>query len=243
MASRLSYIVASTPRTGSYLLCEGLEASGLAGRPTEVFSPNFQGIWCRRWGLSQIPDFADYFHAAVRHGTTPNGVYGLKIHWMHLEKLALQAGFVGRYEDVLDHLFPSSLYIHIVRRDRRAQALSYYRASITNEWWRIEGVVNEQSNGRSPVFHAGTILALENDLARQEGAWNEYFCERNLTPLVVEYEALSADYCAQVARVLSFLGLDSSAAFTIPPPRLVRQSDALSSSWRKLLDNLEAQHD
>jgi trehalose 2-sulfotransferase len=238
MTSKLSYIVASTPRTGSYLLCEGLEKSGIAGRPTEAFSPDFQGIWQRRWGMGQDVGFAEYLQAAIRYGTTSNGVYGLKIHWMHVEKLAAQAGFAGAYDEILDHLFPASRFVHIIRQDRRAQALSYYRALVTNEWWQIEGIENDQSNGANPVFNASAILALERQLLRQDEAWNEYFRKRNLEPLVVEYEVLASDYHAQVARVLSFLGLDSSVAFALCLPRLVRQSDALSSSWRSLLDNV-----
>ena len=37
---------------------------------------------------------------------------------------------------VLEFLFPSARYINIVRRDRRAQAISYYRALLSNEWVR-----------------------------------------------------------------------------------------------------------
>ena len=51
MTPERSYIVASAPRTGSYLLCEGLETTGVAGRPTEVFSPHFQEVWRNRWEL------------------------------------------------------------------------------------------------------------------------------------------------------------------------------------------------
>jgi LPS sulfotransferase NodH len=217
-----------------------LETSGIAGRPTEVFSPEFQGIWRKRWGLSESAGFSEYLQAAERHGTTSNGVYGLKIHWMHVSELADQACFAGDCDEILAHLFPGSRFVHVVRRDRRAQALSYYRALVTNEWWRIEGIDNDQSRSARPVFHADTILALESELARQDEGWQQYFRERRLRPLVVEYEALSRDYQRQVARVLSFLGLDPSVARLLPPPRLVRQSDALTSRWRRLLDDVSS---
>ena len=38
-AAAVTYIVASTMRTGSYLLCEGLEATRRAGHPREIFWP------------------------------------------------------------------------------------------------------------------------------------------------------------------------------------------------------------
>jgi trehalose 2-sulfotransferase len=33
----VSYLVCATPRSGSTLLCEGLKATGVAGRPEEYF--------------------------------------------------------------------------------------------------------------------------------------------------------------------------------------------------------------
>ena len=232
--------MASSPRTGSYLLCEGLETTGIAGRPTEVFSPEFQGIWRRRWALGSAPHFSEYLAAAIQHGTTSNGVYGLKIHWMHVDALAKQAGYSADSAGVLERLFPSAAYIRVIRRDRRAQALSFYRARATNEWWRIDGVRNDQSNGCRPVFDARAILALEGELARQDEAWDQYLHERGIDPMILEYETLVQNYRAEVARVLEFLGLDPAAAGAIPPPRLVRQSDGLTDQWRQLLE--EALH-
>jgi trehalose 2-sulfotransferase len=237
MTAERRYIVASTPRTGSYLLCEGLETTGVAGRPTEVFSPHFQEIWCRRWALGPAPRFQDYLAVALRHGTTSNGIYGLKIHWMHVGVLAMQANFRGDSTGVLDHLFPGAVYVRMIRRDRRAQAISYFRARVTNEWWRIDGVRNDQSYGCQPVFNPSAILALEQELINQDLEWHLYFRARGIEPLIVEYESVVRDYRGQVARVLEFLGLDSSMALAIPPPRLVRQADGLTHEWRRLLDN------
>jgi LPS sulfotransferase NodH len=237
MTPERSYIVASAPRTGSYLLCEGLETTGVAGRPTEVFSPHFQEVWRNRWELGPAPRFQDYLGAAIRHGTTPNGVYGLKIHWMHVGILAMQADFRGDSTGVLDYLFPGSAYVRMVRGDHRAQAISYFRARVTNEWWRIDRVTNDQSYGCQPVFNPSAILALEQELINQDIEWGRYLRARGIEPLIVEYESILRDYRGEVARVLEFLGLDASVARTIPPPRLVRQADSLTHHWRRLLDN------
>lgn len=237
-ASCKSYIIASSPRTGSYLLCEGLEACGVAGRPTEVFSPEFQGIWRHRWGLPGDVGFDSYFDCALRHGTTANGVYGLKIHWMHVDRLARQAGRPDAGDAIIEDLFPSARFVHIVRRDRRAQAISYFRAVETNEWWRIEGICNTQSNGASATFDADAIFRLEAQLAWQEAQWRLYFEQRRMRPLVIEYEVLASDYRGQVARVLKYLGLDPSVSRRLSEPRLVRQADETTRRWRELLDEL-----
>jgi LPS sulfotransferase NodH len=215
------------------LLCEGLEATDVAGRPTEVFSPEFQYVWRDRWGLAQDCGFTAYFAAAVRHGTTPNGVYGLKIHWMHVWRLA---SWAGMGDGVLDRLLPGTRFVHITRRDRRAQALSWHRAQSTNEWWRIEGVANRQRNGLTPELDVAAVLSLERNLLAQDEAWEAYFRAREIAALQVTYEALVADYRGEVARVLDYLGLEATAARRLPPPRLTRQADAITAGWRRLVE-------
>lgn len=233
MITRQSYIVAATPRTGSSLLCEGLEATGIAGCPAEVFAPDFRGRWYKYWLLSQSASFSDYLDAAFRHGTTNNGMYGLKIQWMHIAVLARKLSFVGNSDDVLESLFPDAAFVNIVRRDRRAQALSWFRAITTNEWWRFKG---DQKTPIEPIFDGDTVRTLEAEIMQQQSAWEQYFLKRRIEPLVIEYEELSRDYQGQVARVLAFLHLNVSAAYLIPPPRLVRQSDDLTLRWRRLME-------
>lgn len=244
------FVVAATPRTGSNLLCEGLEATAICGRPTEVFSPEFRPFWCRHWSLPEDVPFPEFFAAAVRHGTTVNGVYGLKIQRMHVGVLARDASFVGEYfqgdnDDVLDFLFPGAQYINVVRRDRRAQAISFYRALATNEWLQRPTEEQQRRVFRLPRRMAGlppldsdAIRAWEHGLEQQQRAWGRYFRKRYIVPLVVEYESLDNDYRGQIGRALDFLGLDSSVARALPEPRLVRQADELTDRWRQLLDAL-----
>ncbi|MBV8862473.1 MAG: hypothetical protein JO259_11510 [Mycobacterium sp.] len=229
-----SYVIASTPRCGSYLLCEALAATGVAGNPTEPFNPEFLWDFHRRWGLSADVSFQEYWYQAVLHGTTGNGVFGVKIHWAQLGWLAEQAG-AGR-GDVLAQLLPGARYVRLVRRDRRAQAISWYRASASNEWWRIPGMVNPQVTGADPDFDARAVRRLEAVLDVQERAWAQHLREQGAVALVVEYESLACRLRDEVGRVLAFIGQDSLAAQSIPEPRLVQQADDKTSAWRKRLD-------
>jgi LPS sulfotransferase NodH len=163
-------------------------------------------------------------------------VYGLKIQWLHIADLAREAGFAGNSEDVLEHLFPGAVFINIVRRDRRAQALSWYRAELTNEWFRWNGDANTSLSRPEPEFDSAGIRAIELEIDRNQLAWERYFRKRRITPLTIEYEVLDNDYYGQVARVLDFLGLEVWRAWLIPPPLLARQSDVLTLRWRKLMD-------
>lgn len=245
MTATLNYIVAATPRTGSSLLCELLESTGIAGRPAEVFAPDFRNPWYQYWSLPQNTNFSEYFRAALMHGTTNNGIYGLKIMWMHIPVLARDINFNGASEDVLDFLFPGAKYVNIIRNDRRAQALSWYRAIETNEWALYAGTEAKQNLKLPLSFNSNSVRSLEAEIDRQQTAWERYFFKRNLETLVVDYETLAADHQSQVARVLAFLDLDIEAAQKIPPPRLLRQSDEISLKWRQQMEteSFEAKND
>jgi LPS sulfotransferase NodH len=225
-----AYIVAATPRTGSSLLCEGLAATGVAGRPNEFFAPDFRTMWRREWGLDDSASISAYVETALRQGTSSNGVRAFKIQWMHVAPLSLELGWPG--SDVLAWLLPGAKFVNIVRRDRRAQALSWFRAIETNEWWRFDNAPAPMA----PALDLDTVLRLEAHIKRQQAAWRNYFAARVVVPLTVEYEALDHDYRGEVARVLQFLGLDASHAEAIPQPRLTRQADAVTTHWRRHLD-------
>jgi trehalose 2-sulfotransferase len=232
------YVVAATPRTGSSLLCEGLTATGIAGRPAEVFAPDFREPWYKLWGLSKETDFRQYVRCALEYGTTSNGVYGMKIQWMHIEVFARDLR-MSRESDVLQHLFPDGLFLNIMRRDRRAQALSWYRAIVTGEWFRHRGACVAPASV-PPAPHPSLVVGLEREIARQQGAWGHYFRNRGVHPVTVEYENLVRDYRSEIARVLRHLELDEGVARSIPEPRLMRQSDDETYRWRALLESTPA---
>lgn len=234
MPQLLRYIVASTPRTGSNLFCECMEATGIAGNPMEAFAPDFKSIWYRRWSLPEDASFADYLQAAIHHGTR-NNVFGLKIQWMHVPGLARDAGLPDN-GDVLDALFACNRFINIIRRDRLAQAISWYRAIETNEWYRVQGSNSGPGNGLHPQFSPKGIRDLERHLEWQQHAWNHYFQKRGITPFIIEYEALAENHRTQTANALAFLGLNPERAFEMPPPRLMRQADDVSIRWQQLME-------
>jgi LPS sulfotransferase NodH len=231
-----TYVIASTMRTGSYLLCEGLYATGCAGNPREVFCPERRGNYCGEWQLPPNISFDEYLHAAIRKGTTYNGVCGMKIHGHHVEPLSRQRGEVDKPWNILTQLFPAAKYIHLRRHDRRAQAISWYRAKVTNEWFRIPGKTQQDLTGKEPRLEMAEIRRMEIELENQDRSWKEFFSEHSIVPLQMDYETLEAGYRGEIARALEFLGQDPDIARDIPEPRLVRQRDALTDEWHRLMD-------
>ena len=112
---KISYLICTTPRSGSTLLCELLRARGIAGRPDEYFQQ------LRSTGLPMRPrdyldgvatdllppladhdreleehklydperfrEFEQYLHWVEDRATTSNGVFGAKIMWPYMAGL------------------------------------------------------------------------------------------------------------------------------------------------------------
>ena len=52
METNTSYLICATPRSGSFLLCEALKNTGIAGNPEEYFWRGDEPFWKERWGVS-----------------------------------------------------------------------------------------------------------------------------------------------------------------------------------------------
>jgi len=85
-----TYIICTTPRSGSWLLSDGLASTGVAGRPREWFNPLQEQQICARWRMSHDSDLGLLRYLAVvrAQSTTPNGVSGIKLHYYQFAGLA-----------------------------------------------------------------------------------------------------------------------------------------------------------
>ena len=135
---RTSYLVCATPRSGSTLLCEGLTATGVAGRPQEYFEAvaatgrppqpqdylaglDDRGVLEMLGGaappdppphssLAGIGSYADHLQRVRDWGTTPNGVFGAKLMWDQIAQLQALVG-ARRPRQLLDELFDRPRFV------------------------------------------------------------------------------------------------------------------------------------
>ena len=253
-----TYVIASTPRSGSSLLAAGLVATGVAGRPEEYFTPDHIGSYKQDLQLPMDCSWPEYLAKVMAFAATENGVRGIKIHWRHVVELARALGLTGDPGVVLEMLFPTAVFVNIVRADRRAQAISLFRAETTGEWFRSPGPSTEvhwglylarpapvrdavDLTGVAPTYEQ--IVEIERSLDAEQAAWTDYFRTRRRSTLTVRYEELDANYHGEIARVLRFLGADPAHAARLPRPPLERQSDHVNESWRRLIDHESATAD
>jgi LPS sulfotransferase NodH len=210
----LSYVVCSTPRSGSYLLCELLWRTGAAGAPEEFFHPDFMPRLMRRWGVT---DLDSYLAALLAHKTSPNGVFGAKVHW-------------GQYSPVLGErditaLFPNSRFIHITRTDRLRQAVSWVRAMQTLRW------KSSERDRREISYDPDDIRAKLRRIEGDESRWQALFERHGIVPYEVVYEQLAARPAETLRQVLDWAGIETPAGAVPAAPGLRRQADEISDEW------------
>ncbi len=239
MVPRLSYLICTTPRSGSNLLCTTLWQTGIAGRPQEYFMPGLRDEFIRyaQLGVSEHPD---YVRAVIRASTTPNGIFGTSVH-------AFQTALVMKriqhaegkeffsFREAVETAFPNIKYIFLTRVDKVAQAVSYYRAVMTGEWRRFSDEHIPESNKTIKMDHYGIKKCLEL-LEQSDAYWEKFFEEHELSPLRITFEDLTRKYGKTVQNILSYLELP---AVPIPPPATKKISDERSKSWEEEFIQLE----
>lgn len=125
-------VLCATPRTGSTLACDVLAGTERLGYPKEPFAEVAVPGCAEAWGVPDLDaDPERYLQAALRNGTTPNGIAAVKVMWRDVARLARSADRHGN--DVLD-CFIDPVALLVTRRDKLAAAVSQHRAERTGEW-------------------------------------------------------------------------------------------------------------
>ena len=224
----VSCFIATCPRSGSWFLAEALANTGLVGIPNEYFRPDFTALWAAEWGLTSDIPYRAYVEAAKNRTATANGVFSAKLHWYQFAWLCghlsaqRETPDGGSVHEKLGRWFPNLKYVFLWRRDTARQAVSYYRASMTQVWFLTDTTSRNMLAGDLDLQQ---IKWFEDTLIEHRANWKSYFSANGITPLEVVYEDLASDYQAAVHEILSYLGVAKSAGISLLPPTLRRQSD------------------
>lgn len=237
-----SYVICGTPRSGSTLLCSMLTETRVAGRPHSYFRQQDIAEWAQEWGVEPArgPDDVqfdkDYVAAMRRIGTDETGIFGLRLMWVSVPEASRRLdNIAGGKADVtarLEETFGPTLYIHLSRLDKVAQAVSLIRAQQSGLWHRnSDGTVLEGEEKPRPIAYDGDQIGqIVRELEEDDACWADFFKSRAIEPLRLTYETMSADPQLALSKALSALGRDAELAKTIRAGT-AKLADATSSEW------------
>jgi LPS sulfotransferase NodH len=218
------FVLASTPRSGSNMLTRALWHSGVAGFAEDYLADEYVLDYFERWGFSagdEESQLERYVRKLMTVRTSPNGVFGVKVHAPHLRHLEID----------LHDLLLAPRYIWIQRRDRLGQAISYTMAEQTGAWILDGTYLPLRETVAEPRYSYADIRRHLQLLDRDAATWEEYFDRRGLNPHVVVYEDLLADYEQGLLGCLRSLGV--AADGRMPEPGIRRQASDLNLAWAR----------
>lgn len=209
------YVICSQPRSGTNLLCQILESTGVLGRPQDYFN----GAGFRARGRSEYPlDREAQLAAILTEGCTPNGVYGVKM-------------FCARFDQVVATRWPDRLpglhFIFLDRADLLGQALSNVRAAQTGSYRA------NAAETRPPFYDPEHIRRQLQANVRDRARWQLYFARNAIVPLTLSYEQIVAAPQAAAEAVARLVGVGGQVAIDMTAVALTVQRDALTEDWRQ----------
>jgi LPS sulfotransferase NodH len=237
-----SIILCANPRSGSTMLCDLMAATGVLGRPQSFYRPESISEWAKLLGVDDEPanrsvDFERAYLAAIRkHGIDASGIFGLRLMWDTVEGLVDRLSpLVPDHQsdtDLFERAFGCPLYIHLVREDKVAQAVSLVRAKQSGQWHlSSDGTVRQGIEEPLPVIY--DVQAIEKEIAsltQDDAAWQTWFAAQGLSRLEITYEDLAREPQTVVADILKRSGHDPAISQTIEPAT-AKMADQESRQW------------
>ncbi|MDK1388539.1 Stf0 family sulfotransferase [Sinorhizobium sp. 8-89] len=237
-----SYVICTSPRSGSTLLCKLLAATGVSGNPGSYFHRASISEWLAYFDLASeasTPEadlLALIFRAAIAKGSLDTGMFGLRLQRhsfdFFVRKLAVlhpeRASDLERFEAA----FGRTLFIHLTRLDKIQQAVSNVKAEQTGLWHMApDGTELERlAPPSTPVYNAEVIRACCDRLTTYDLDWKNWFEVQGIEPLRITYETLSSDPIETLREILARLGLHRDAATGVAPG-VAKLADETNQDW------------
>lgn len=179
-------------------------------------------------------NYATYLDAALRFGTTANGVFGAKLFWEHHKDLVRRLAVIPEYGRLtnLERLwkpFGPDLRVTYLTRNCLDAALSLWRAEVTNEWGRDRGAAAVPAPAAVDIWRVSFFHA---ELHAADIAWPALMQASGIVPLEVSYEDVIGDLGGTVERIAAHAGVELPAGAAPSIPRYVRQADQATDRFR-----------
>lgn len=242
MSEYQSYVICTSPRSGSTLLCQLLAATGKTGNPNSHFHEPSISEWLEDYNLSadQFDTTKEMlkaiFDAARARGTNQTGMFGLR----------LQRRSFNFFVQQMDILYPNlssdfqrfqtafgkTLFIHLTRTNKLEQSISFVKAEQTGLWHKAQdGTELERlSAHQEPVYDTIQISQQLSQLTTYDEEWKDWFQKESITPLRITYDELEEDPIGVLGKIVNELGLDQKIVQGIKPT-VAKLADTTSQIW------------
>jgi LPS sulfotransferase NodH len=209
------YMIASTPRAGGTYFSQSLWRTGIMGAPHEYFG--FYGTFLQLVARLKPATLQSFLEDLVPRRTSANGVFGVKVHYDHLQFMLL-SGVMSQ--------FKNSKVIFIERQDHLAQAVSHARALQTSQWTSLH-----DARKSAPTYDANLIRWCVNHINLQRQGWRSFFEQHKVSPIRVDYDDFIAAPSRVIDEVVAHMDVPAAPVSSVALPEIDKQSDNLNVEW------------
>lgn len=176
-----SLMFAFTARSGSTAITDAIARMDLAKSVNEIFNPRGPAQYLYdNYGGCDIIDYINNIHT----NTMLTDMMIFKTDYRDLEYV------IKKYN--IKTLFPSLKVVYIERKDKVMQAVSVYKAVITNHWHQTGEIYGKQeAKVRGPDINK--IIAYKNRFEKECDEWMEFFASYAIQPYKLFYEDFDDD--------------------------------------------------
>jgi len=218
-----------------------LAEAGCAGKPASYFYRPSLEDWMDRLGVRRNAEtekeiLALVFQAAIRQGRASTEVFGLRQQRPSFgflcDKLQILHPDAASDRERIERVFGRTLFIHLSRADKLAQAVSCVKAQQSGLWHvAADGSEFERlAPHKEPAYDAAQIGRWIETMTAYDAGWTAWFEREDIQPLNISYDDLAQSPVDILRRVLEALGLDGNAADGVKPG-VRKMADAASREW------------
>jgi LPS sulfotransferase NodH len=218
--ARSAYLVCFGERSGSTMLCSLIGQTTALGQPDEFFNP--RGPMQMYLARSHARDTAEYFAYLHNELSSADGVFGMKTTFADLAPLL--------DGDAFARLLDEPRYVYLTRTDIVRQAVSSALARKRSIWHAYLGRDAPPADDGLPV-DVPLVTRIIARIRENRRSWEEFFGDRDLAPLRVSYEDMTADPRAVVTGIAHSLGVELDDEQIPRASQTLQLSNATNEAW------------
>ena len=215
-ATEKTLIIASTVRSGSHMLGHALHQTDAFGFPLEYANTNNLHHWKKKFGLT---DTHAVMRELMRRRTSPNGVFGIKLHYSHLQTLG---GFAS-----VRALFPNPHFVFLSREDVMSQAVSLAVARQTGAW------ISKQQAQQQPVYRFDDIDDGLRRILFENSSWKYTLSASGAAYMDLRFEDVKSDTAHAITRIAQLMKVTVESERIPSAPVTKKQSDTTNQQWTR----------
>jgi len=222
-----SYIIFTTPRTVSSLLCADLCECRKLGMPAEH-------LWRDESKEEKMDPSA--LRNAVLETLENSEIFGSKIMlgndtFQELESITnLMINEFGSPFSCLSPHSEDSFFIFLFRKNKVRQAISWLRAIQSNRWFETEDTLKTKGETRlNDTYDFYSIQYLINEIKRREKIFIDRVNFQKKPYLTIESEYFIKNREETISLIKDFLGIDTLSIKL--NKTLLKQSDSVNDDW------------